>query len=379
MADDKKNATINTIQHSVYVARLAIPRYRNYNWFIPYDVDNLYPQKIKAIAERSVTCSSAIGTHADFLSGQGFGEGVNEIDIAEQYTLEELLKDKANDLALYRGLSIHFNFNRKGQIVEINEIPFEGLRWDKDQKMLVYSEDWTQVYNLNKEIIKYYPFSPDTVIEEIKKEGIENYTGQVLYFIPKKRDIYTVCRFDAALNDAQFEDESTVYKLCGIQNDYALGGLIKLPTPLMDDEQFADTKNTLQRKGRGAANNSKWILIPAGADSEAIKAKLFEPMVRTNVDSLFVNQNRAAESNIYKSYQQPPILNGVSNDGMFNQDQFMDAFDYYNSKTQDERDTLEKIFNRFWEYTIWYSGEKLKIIPKAYIQKRNNGTTTTAG
>ena len=144
MAEEKKNATINTIQHSAYVARLAIPRYRNYNWFIPYDVDNLYPQKIKAIAERSVTCSSAIGTHADFLSGQGFGEGVNDIDIAEQYTLEELLKDKANDLALFRGLSIHFNFNRKGQIVEINEIPFEGLRWDKDQKMLVYSEDWTQ-------------------------------------------------------------------------------------------------------------------------------------------------------------------------------------------------------------------------------------------
>lgn len=367
--EDEKKVTINTVQHSVFVARIAIPRGRNYNWFIPYDIDNLYPNKIKTIAERSVTTSSAILTHADFLSGQGFGEGINEIIINEDgTTLEEILKDKSNDFATFRGLALHFNFNRMGQIAEINEIPFENLRWSKEMHLLYYADCWQNVGHI-RQVIEYNLFNPNTVIDEINAVGIENYKGQVLYYIPKKRAIYTVCRFDAAVNDAQFEDESSIYKLAGIQNDYAIGGIIKLPAPLFDDKSAEDTIKGLRRH-KGSKNASSWSLIPV-TNEEIYKGRLFEPMVRQNVDTLFVNQNSAAESNIYKSYQQPPVLNGVSSDGMFNQDQFVDAFDYYNSKTQDERDSLEKVFNRFWPFTVWYNNEKLKIVPKDYIKKRD--------
>ena len=94
-AEVKKTATINTVQHSVFVKRLSVPRMEyNYNWFIPYDLDNLYPNKIKSIAERSVTTMTAIWTHSDFLSGQGFGEVLNEIDVNMDFlTLEEILKE----------------------------------------------------------------------------------------------------------------------------------------------------------------------------------------------------------------------------------------------------------------------------------------------
>ena len=252
----------------------------------------------------------------------------------------------------------------------------KGLRWSDNQEYIYYSDDWSEVYNLDSNIIKYKPFNPDTVIDEINKVGIDEYNGQVFYFIPKSRDIYPLCRFDAVLNDAQFEDEATIGRLRGMQNDYPLGGLMKLPLNLYDDEEYSDILDRIKTNAKGQKNASSWIAIPVH-NEEFAKAKFFEPNTRQNVDRLTENQENRAEKNIYKTYQQPPILNGVSNDGMFNQDQFSQAFDCYNSKTQNERTYLEKFFNKFWKYTVWYNNEKLSIIPNEYIIKRNITNDTT--
>lgn len=373
VSPDSRRATINTVQHSVYVKRLAIPRYRNYNWYIPYDVDNLYPNKVKTIAERSVTATTAIETHADFLSGQGFGDDFNDIIVNDEgETLEEVLKTATNEYSTFKGVALHFNFDRLGRIVEINEIAFETLRWSKDTLKLLHAIDWSEIYNKNREVTEYDYFNPTKVVEQINEVGIDKYKGQVLYFIPRRKDIYTPCRFDHAINDAQFEDESSVFKLRGIQNDYAIGGLIKLPAPLFDDTEKGDVVSDLQGKSKGAKNALSWKLVPL-TNEEHFKGRMFEPMVRQNVDSFHKNQNEQAKSNIYEAYQQPPILNGKSFDGMFNQDQFVDAFDYYNSKTQNERDIIERVFNKFWGLTIWSKGEKLEIIEKEYIIKRDEG------
>jgi hypothetical protein len=242
-------------------------------------------------------------------------------------------------------------------------------------KILYYAEDWSKITNRSKQVIEYRPFNPENAANEINEDGIENYTGQVLYFIKRKRDIYTTCRFDAALNFSQFEDESSVHQLSSIQNDYAIGGLVKLPAPLFDEDEDNDIVKEIKGR-RGSQGAGSWFLVPTQNEEQA-KAKMFEPTTRQNTDKLFETQNAGAKSGIYEIYQQPPILNGKSFGGMFNQEQFKDAFDYYNSKTQDERDIIEKVFNKFWPYTIWYTGKKLEIIPKDYIIKRDEEAKPT--
>jgi len=375
----KKTQTINTVQHSVYVKRLSVPRMEyNYNWYIPYDADNMYPNKIRSIAERSVTTMTAIWTHSDFLGGQGFGEAINKIIVnREQATMLEVEKSAAKQQSMFNGIALHFNYNRLGQIVEVNVVPFDGVRWARDMKSFFYSPDWSQVaYRNNRDVFEYKPFNPDNAISEINEVGIENYTGQLFYWIPSLHDIYPVCRFDAAANFAQFEDESSIHQLRSIQNDYAIGGLIKLPRALFNDKDESDTTENLTVNFKGAQNANAWMMIPI-TNEEHFKGKFFESTTRQNIDGFFKTQNEQAKSNIYEMYQQPPILNGKSFGGIFNQEQFIDSFDYYNSKTQDERDSLQKVFNRFWKYTIWSKGEDLVIIPKEYIQKREvaNGST----
>lgn len=373
--EKKHHKTINTIQRTVFVERLPVVR-RNSNWFIPYDLDNLYPNKIKSISERSVSVTTAIGTHSGFLAGQGFGDGLNEIEVNDDGdSLQEILEDAARNKSIFNGVALHFNYNALGEIVEINTIPFEGLRWGRDIDRLYYSKDWQRVSRLSQ-VQEYFPFNPESVVNEINEVGIENHPGQVLYYIGRRRDVYPTCRFDAALNDAQFENESSVYKLSAIQNNFNLDGIFKMPPNLFsDDEENEDTINQLRFNHKGAmnANTSMFLPIP---NEEYVKAKLFEPIQQQNKDAFFKNQNEEAKLNIYETYQQPPILNGKFVGGGFSKENYIDAFDYYNSKTEDERTVLEKVFNKFWNYTVWANGEQLEIIPKDFIVKREGSDDT---
>ena len=63
------------------------------------------------------------------------------------------------------------------------------------------------------------------------------------------------------------------------------------------------------------------------------------------MDKLFQNQNEETKFNIYSVFNQPPILSGISKDGMFNAASYTDAFNYYNSIIEKDRQELERIFN----------------------------------
>ena len=373
-----KKVTINTIQRTVNVDRIAVDKRGYYRNIIYYDIDNMYPNKIKNAAERSQCVKSASGTLASFLTGVGFGEDLNKIIVNEEEdTLFDILFYTAKEKSIFAGFALHFNFNVFGEITEINEISFECLRWNTDATKLIYDSDWQRPKKVNQ--IEYYPFNLDKVQEQINEVGLDDYTGQVLYWIPRRKDYYTTCRFDDVLEYAQYEYESAVYQLSNIQNDFAFGYLMKLPLQADSQDENKEVIERL-REGKGAKNAGNSILLKMAGDSEVLRSKLIEPISRNNIDNLFTNQNDLAERKIYACYNQPPILNGVSSDGMFNQDQYNDAFDYYNSYTETERDQLEKIWTKILNASIFVSeGTEIKIEQKSFIIKKDGGNSTNNG
>lgn len=372
--DDKY--TINTIQRTVFVERLPNPlniktQARGY---LPFDFDNLYPNKIKAIAERSGSTKTAIGTLSSFISGEGFGESENEIEInTSNQTLWDILRFVASTRAMFDGVALHFNYNLLGEITEINEINFESLRYTPKMETVIQNNDWRTF--VGKKCIEYPVFDPEKVLEQIEEAGgIENYKGQVLYWTPRKHDVYCLCRFDSVLDDSQFEAESKIYKLSNIQNDFAIGGLIKYPFSMEKTDQIKDLKVKV-KESKGSRNAGRTWLLPVSNDQ--LNSKMFEAVSRNNIDGLFTNQNKDSKHNIYAAFQQPPILNGIATQGMFNQESFKDAFDYYNSYVETDRKETEKLFNKILMASIWNNLGTLAIAPKSFIEKKEESTTST--
>lgn len=379
--------TINTIDDTVFVERLPNPTYtaRGKNSYLSYGSDNLYPNKIKSMAARSQTTFSAIRTLSRFSAGQGFKKqgsfDPNKLVINEEnQTLFDIL-DHAADEKAKLGIALHFNYNQLGEIIEIQETAFESWRYKAGEAKMIFKPDWSK--NTRKDIndeIEVNLFNPESVLEEINEAGgIENYNGQVLYWHRKKKEIYPLATFDSCLDDTQFEHESGVYKLRNIQNGYSANYVMFYPAPIESDLEKANVINeTKKSRGANYSGKTKHIPLNASALQNLGSRKLVEEIPRTGIDKLFEKQNQETKFNIYSVFNQPPILNGIAKDGMFNQESFLDAFDYYNSITEKDRQEIERVFNLFMPFTIWQI-DNLEIEPLEFRRDRedNNTETTT--
>ncbi|MFA5196156.1 MAG: hypothetical protein WC401_10200, partial [Bacteroidales bacterium] len=83
-----------------------------------------------------------------------------------------------------------------------------------------------------------------------------------------------------------------------------------------------------------------------------------------------------AKFNIYAAFRQPPILNGVATSGMFNQESFADAFNYYNTQVETERKEIEKTLSKILSYSIWSNLAGFQIMPKRFAMRTSEPTQT---
>src|SRR3990167_5524254 len=362
---------VNSIQRTLFVERLYVNIAFPADRIIPYDRDNLYPNKVKSIAARSGTTSSAIGTLSAFISGEGFA-GMDTVVNSEEQTLWDIIRHIADSRSMFRGFALHFNYNLLGQITEITPVNFEFVRWSKDLKRYVVNPDWAR-RNRRKEEIEYQPFNPDQVLAEIKQCGdISKYKGQIFYWIPNLKDYYCTCLWDSVLDDAQFEAESKLYSLSSIQNDYSLAGILSYPKNITDKGELDNIKTEL-KEDMGSKNAGGIRVIGAIPSENLTNWKWFTPISRNNIDSLHTNQIERAKFNIYAAFRQPPILNGVATSGMFNKESFADAFNYYNSQTETERKEVEKVLSKVLSYAV-FPVKEIQIQPKKFSANKEQLT-----
>ena len=356
---------VNSIQRTLFVERLYVNIAFPADRIIPYDLDNLYPNKIKSIAYRSGTTMAAIGTLSAFMSGEGF-EGMDTVVNRKNQTLWDILRHVTDSKAMFKGFALHFNYNLAGQITEINPVNFEFVRWAKDLKHFVVNPDWAR-RNLRNREVTYNPFNPDNAQAEIQAEGIGNYKGQIYYWIPCIADWYTVCNWDSVLDDAQFEAEAKLYSLSSVQNDYSLSGIISYPKNITDQKEIDKIKEELG-EDVGPAKAGGIRVVGAMPAENLTNWKWFTPISRNNIDDLHTNQVERAKFNIYATFRQPPILNGVDKEGMFNEASFADAFNYYNTQTETERKEIERELSKVLSFSIW--PQEVQIIPKTFALRQ---------
>ena len=367
--NDGQNAdkvTINTLQRTVYVKRIAQTSSIAKD-IITYDIDNLYPQKVRSIMERSGTTQSAVNTLANFTRGEGF-ERDDVILNRDNMTGFDILRYISIEKAIFKGFALHFNYSRAGVITEINPVNFESFRYNKDMSKLLRKKDWLSWKEKSQE---YNIFNLDTVRSEIAEQGFNNYKGQILYWKPDMAEIYPLCRFDACIDDAQLEAEAKIYKLSNIQNDYSLGGMFILPMSVKSSEEGKDIEDKIKNNGKGSANAGNSLVVYTPISEGMSGHKYFVPTSRNNIDSMFTNQLNDARDSIYAVYNQPPILNGIAKNGMFNQESFKDAFMYYNSQTEQDRKDLERILSLIFSNSVFGIND-IEIKPKQLIEDDRN-------
>lgn len=368
----------NSQDFTAYVKRLPINQSIAKGIYL-YGSDNLYPQKSKAIASRSNSLQTALGTLTRFTIGQGIESFQDLIVNNEGLKGPEFLTMLAEEKSQI-GFAVHCSFNRFGEITEFTPINFEFVRKkikENGEKWQMYqvSENWER-YNMwqTGTIENFFVFNPEEAIKQINEVGFENYPGQIFYW-HRSKDIYGLATYDSVQDDAQFESDAKLYSLSNVQNGFSLSGILKYYTNI-DSVSKKDEFGNKLKNAKGPINAGRIMGVPF-APTTTIPASMWENTTQPNVDQMFANQKEEAKRNIYEKYQQPGIINGRSDSGMFNAQSMQDAFDFYNSITESDRKELESALAKLFEFSI-FNIDNFEINPLNFLnnQNKNNLQTT---
>ena len=363
---EPKKSTINTIQLTAHVERLCVNQIKHRDIW-SYDEDNLYPNKVRAIWQRSPSARSASTVYSEFIAGEGFDFNDVVINEEENLTAWKLIRFVCDEMSIFNGFAIHVNYNIFGEKTSFNLVPYELCRVSLDEKKIYVKKDWGRTFGDKEE---YFIYNPDNVKAEIAEVGFDKYKGQILYFKNTTRSVYTTAKCDPVLDDMQLEHEIGVYNLMNIQNNYPLSAIIKVRKGF-DQKSVLEAQLNLNR-AKGAKNAGKAIVIEDVPLDSNSNNKMIESIGRDNIDGLFKFQKESARDDIFAVYNQPMILSGIAKSGMFNQDQFQDAFEYYNSKTEIIRKDIEKEMQFLLSNTIYDIPENFEIRSKQLIRNERN-------
>lgn len=329
-----------------------------------YGAFNDFPQRVMEVVEASATGASCVDTYRKFIVGRGFAveSFFKAIINDKEETADELLQAVGDDLARFGGVALHINYNALYEIVEVNHIPLEWVRFgemnsDYDFNSVAVHPDWGKRYTSLRRFstadIERYPLfdpSPETIESQVESAGgWENYKGQVLYYSNQGYKVYPRPIYGSVLTDMSNEEGLSNITQRNVRHNFLPAGmLIDYDNTANSDEQQDETKAELKAfQGDMAAGQLMYVNVRDGET-----APEFKPFVANNYDKAFTNAEVKTPEIIGRAFVQPPILRAQDVGSNFGATLMQNAYDFYNSITESERMTLERIFKRVFD--LWH-------------------------
>ncbi|KKM71789.1 hypothetical protein LCGC14_1427140 [marine sediment metagenome] len=324
-----------------------------------YDLDNLYPQRIKELHYRSPLAKAAVEVQADFIAGDGWeNETAGEtIANSDGYTFNDLLNFLSQDYSLFLGLSIHFNFNGLGQVIEANFLPFEYVRFGLPSPMgkhsnVKVSNNWEQASQKNKldsliSPVTYPLYNPFTA----GMEALVGPGGQVLYFTTVP-DLYPLSSIDAIADTVQTDAEIMRYELNNTRSGYHGGLFYHYPNDVEEGSEEED--RIVETVSQMSGSDGPGIMVTFGDE----EYKLSDNIVTIDdptISDLYEGVSSRIEKTVVQNFAIPQQLVGIQADSsVFSQAVMQDGFIYYNIRTRKFRNNMARIFKSFGE--LWHEG-----------------------
>lgn len=332
-------------------------------------VDNNYAELVEDAIDNSVTATRCAELVADCISGQGFGDELNNLIVHEEKetTLLQFAQDIAESFSRQKGVYIHCNFDGNFKIKDMDVQSFVDCRVGKKDddshngKILVCS-DWTDK-NVSKKAreVDVYNYKENVIKSQVNKAGsIDKYNGQMFYFKFGKY-IYPLSPIHPALNDAESEAEASVYKHTSLKKGF-FGKTLVVTKPLVDDmleDSDPDTYNQQMserdqfkktiKQFMGASNADGVLHIEMEFESDDLEKEFVVKQIESNIDDkLFAHTEDSVANNICVAFRVPQILVRPKDSSLFasSGELITQAKIFLQEQTVNERMILEQIVNK---------------------------------
>ena len=343
-----------------------------------YGEHNDYPQQVLEVVQASNTGRTCVGVYSKFMFGQGFlddrlyGVAVN----GGGQTADDLLDQVVSDLAHFGGFAIHINWSVSHKILSLQHVPLETIRFSPLTESgsfthYVVHPDWGKRAQNRRHLRPADAdfidrFNPDPAVIDLQVEaagGWSTYNGQIYYYSNMGPGSYPLPVFDAALTDMNTEEGTSNVSNRTVRHNFLPAGMLVDYSNVDETEEQESATEADLLDYQGDENASKLMYVQCRNKEEKPE---FIPFTSANFASQFNTIEKSVQTNIGKSFNQPPILRAETVSANFGADIMRQAYNYYNSVTGRERILLERTFSKLFDYLAPGSGLDFRVNPLSY-------------
>jgi hypothetical protein len=331
-----------------------------------WDSDNLYAQRAQELEKRSYTLKSVLDRVSDFVNGEGFaddalGKMLVNNSVKGGQSWNAILKKLSKPVAGWRAFVLHIGYDLNYKCCAAELKPIEQFRFglpdsSGEVKHIYHSLNWEQdarkTISGNRTVECYDTFNPDpdaVALQIYNAGGIHKYKGQI-WFVTENEDQYPLATYDPVWEHAEAQAECATAKVAGIRNGF--GGTIAIvyPGEFATEAERQQFEDYIEGKSGAEGTNSRIGIQDKSGTRKA--SEMFQQLQPVNTDKMWEYTETSAAAAIMENYAMPKELIGVRPEtGMFNQDNMVQAYVYFNSITRNQRAWVsEKIafLMQFW-------------------------------
>lgn len=329
-----------------------------------YDIDNLYPQRVRNAINSSGTGTSCTNLFAKHLRGRGYkDEAIEKLIVNEKgQTLGEVHKLIAVDRAMYLGFAFHVSYNALLQPMSIKHIPFEFIRLSLPDDLgnctsVKIHSDWGRESGkaFDKKLlieVDLYTNNEEEIFNQIDKAGgFENWKGQVYYYSEKGHCIYPPAVCDPVFEDVLTDAGIKMWKFRGISTDFMANYFWVFNGEFADEQEkndYVEAVNSFQ----GVDNSHKVVVVECPTPNS--KPELIKVDKQDN-DKVYELTETTVVENIIRNYGQPKALHSISVSGSLGlTKEIEEGKVVYDERTADEREKLGLVFKPILDN--WFEG-----------------------
>lgn len=269
--------------------------------YIKYGDDNLYPEYLNYLYNKSAKHNAIINGKASYIFGKGYENG-NIIVNRNGETLNDIARKAILDIEIYGGYKMEVIWNRAGKIKEIYHADYSTIRKGKDCGFF-YKESWKL----------------DCRDEEVYIDGFDTSKpmGRQIYDYNEYRPgvrFYPLPGYIGSNNYIETDIEISKFHLSAIRNGMMPSKMIQFFKGEPTDEKKKEIEGRLRKKYAGAENGGQFFLV--FNDANAAKSVEVTDLSASELDKQFDILNKTCQQEIFSGHLvTSPMLFGIKTEG----------------------------------------------------------------
>ncbi len=343
---DEKNNHINyKIENfSRFITPQPIePKQTNADKHVNWGEDNLYPNFLIDIADKSSLHGSILNSKSNYIFGDGLidkksGEFLNEIQVNEDDSLSELIKKCINDLVYFNAFSVEVTFNQLGEPYYYYHVPLHHVRLNNSKTTYFVNKDWKNTPRTVLSYPKYFPKNNDSTEPKIFYFSSYNVSVNNTYPTPDYKCI------ESAVTDMLV---TQLFKN-NVANGFSLTKVVKTFKGILNEDDKARTTKKFRDIFSGAEGEN--MLVEFNNQQE--KGMDIVTIPSDDYASKLIEVIKKTERNILSAHQATSsILFGVEKEGSLgNATELENAYQLFkNNYVKDKRIEIVNAFNKLFQ------------------------------